>query len=101
MPQPRYQRVLLKIGGESFCKPGEKGIEINEVRTIARQIKKAAAQGTQIAIVVGGGNIVRGHELGEVGVNSATADYMGMLSTVVNALALQDVLERHSLERGF
>jgi len=93
MPAPKYKRVLLKISGEAFCKEGAHGIDIQEVRSVARQVSEASELGTQVAIVVGGGNIVRGGELSRNGVNQATGDYMGMLATVINALALQDVLE--------
>jgi uridylate kinase len=93
MATPRYKRVLLKISGEAFCKEEAHGIDIDEVQSIARQIKEAASAGTQIAVVVGGGNIVRGGEISRHGVSQATGDYMGMLATVINALALQDVLE--------
>jgi uridylate kinase len=91
--KPRYRRVLLKISGEAFCREGQRGIETEEVLSIARQIRSAEAAGTQIAVVVGGGNIVRGATLSVRGVGAATADQMGMLATVINALCLQDVLE--------
>ncbi len=94
MTEPKYRRVLLKISGEAFCKEGAHGIDIDEVKSIARQIAEASEVGTQIAIVVGGGNIVRGGTLSKHGINQATGDYMGMLATVINALALQDVLEQ-------
>lgn len=91
---PRYKRVLLKISGEAFCKEGGHGIDIDEVKSIARQVIEAARIGTELAVVVGGGNLVRGAELASHGMDEATGDYMGMLATVVNALALQDVLEQ-------
>jgi uridylate kinase len=91
--RPRYRRVLLKISGEAFCKENGRGVDIAEVRSVARQVIEAVRVGTEVAIVVGGGNIVRGGELSKSGINQATGDYMGMLATVVNALALQDVLE--------
>lgn len=97
MPPPKYKRVLLKISGEAFCKEGHTGIDIDEVQSIARQIKEAASIGTQVAIVVGGGNIIRGSSIAKHGVTQATGDSMGMLSTVINALALQDVLEHEGL----
>jgi uridylate kinase len=97
MPAPKYKRVLLKISGEAFCKEGKTGIDIDEVQSIARQIKEAATIGTQIAIVVGGGNIIRGAEISRYGVTKATGDSMGMLATVINALVLQDVLEHVGL----
>jgi uridylate kinase len=94
---PKYKRVLLKISGEAFCKEGQSGIDIDEIRSIARQVKEAASIGTQVAIVVGGGNIIRGSQISKHGVTQATGDAMGMLSTVINALALQDVLEHLGL----
>lgn len=93
MDKPRYSRVLLKLSGEGFCREGGRGIDIEEVRSVARQIVQVWRLGVQIAIVVGGGNIVRGAELAGQGINPATGDYMGMCATVVNALALQDILE--------
>ncbi len=88
-----YKRVLLKISGESFCKPGGFGIDPAELDLIAGEIKAAHATGTQIAVVVGGGNIVRGAELAAQGhIAQATADHMGMLGTVINALALKEKL---------
>lgn len=97
--RPRYKRVLLKISGEAFCSDGERGVNLVEIASIAGEIREASSIGTEIAIVCGGGNIVRGGELSRGGdVNSATGDYMGMLATVINALALQDVLEKMKLE---
>ncbi|HZE99967.1 MAG TPA: UMP kinase, partial [Planctomycetota bacterium] len=97
MPAPKYKRVLLKISGEAFCKEGNTGIDIDEVQSIARQIKEAASIGTQVAVVVGGGNIIRGSAISKHGITQATGDSMGMLATVINALALQDVLEHLEL----
>ncbi|MDP6959128.1 MAG: UMP kinase [Planctomycetota bacterium] len=94
MADPRYKRVLLKISGEAFCKEGARGVDISEARSIAGQVCEASEQGSQVAVVVGGGNIVRGGELSQHGINEAQGDYMGMLATVINALALQDVLEQ-------
>ncbi len=91
--RPKYRRVLLKISGEAFCPEGGHGLDIDEGRSIARQIIEASQVGAQVAVVVGGGNIVRGGEISRFGVNAATGDYMGMLATVINALALQDLLE--------
>ena len=93
MATPKYKRVLLKISGEAFCREGGHGIDIDEARSIARQIVEAQKTGTQVAVVVGGGNIVRGAGLAPLGINQATGDYMGMLATVINALALQDLIE--------
>lgn len=87
-------RVLLKLSGESFCRPGKGGIDAHELGVIAGEIAEARASGAEIAVVVGGGNFVRGAELAERGdIVRATADYMGMLGTIINALALKDKLE--------
>jgi uridylate kinase len=93
--QPRYKRVLLKLSGESFAQPGERGISMDEVLHIAQQVRQARKAGCQIAIVIGGGNILRGNQFKQTQaiVNEATAHYMGMLGTVINGLALQDGLE--------
>ncbi len=94
MPAPIYQRILLKISGEGLCREGGFGLEAAELTTIARQIAAVAHSGVQVAVVVGGGNFVRGEKLSAAGhIQRATADYMGMLGTVMNALALQDMLE--------
>ena len=91
---PKFSRVLLKISGEGFCKPGDKGIEGDELEAVAREILPAVQSGTQVAVVVGGGNIIRGARLASDGrVPQATADYMGMLGTVINGLALKEMLE--------
>jgi uridylate kinase len=100
MPGSRgtYKRVLLKLSGEVFG--GEKGIgvDINVMRDVAKQIKDVVKGGVQIAIVVGGGNYFRGAELQQVGMDRARADYMGMLGTVMNCLALQDFLEKEGVD---
>ncbi len=90
-----YKRVLLKLSGESFARQGERGISMDEVVHIARQTVQAASKGTQLAIVIGGGNILRGGSFtaGNTAIQEATAHYMGMLATVINGLALQDALE--------
>src|SRR5580700_8060660 len=91
----RYRRVVLKLSGESFAPAGERGISMEEVGLIAQQTVKAAQRGVQIAIVIGGGNILRGAQFtaGTSSIQEATAHYMGMLATVINGLALQDALE--------
>jgi len=91
----RHRRVVLKISGEGFVHPGERGISMDAVIHIARQTVQAAGRGVQIAIVIGGGNILRGAQFsaGNSGVQEATAHYMGMLATVINGLALQDAME--------
>lgn len=90
-----YRRVLLKLSGESFAPSGQRGIAMSEVVDIASQTYKAAQQGVEIGIVIGGGNILRGAQFtaGESSIQEATAHYMGMLATVINGLALQDALE--------
>jgi uridylate kinase len=93
-----YRRVLLKVSGDAFCREEGRGIEMDEVFAIARQIKTVRDHGVQCAIVVGGGNILRGAQVAQRGVQRATADYMGMLATVINALALQDCLEKLEVE---
>ena len=91
---PSYRRVLLKVSGESFCKPGGFGIDPDELALMANEVKVANECGTEVAVVVGGGNIIRGAVLAEQGqVTQATADYMGMLGTVINGLALKEALE--------
>ncbi|MBJ7286818.1 MAG: UMP kinase [Candidatus Nanopelagicus sp.] len=98
MPRKGYKRVLLKLSGEVFG--GEKGIGVDPdvVHDVANQIAEVVRGGTQIAIVVGGGNYFRGAELQQRGMDRARADYMGMLGTVMNCLALQDFLEKAGIE---
>lgn len=87
-------RVLLKLSGEAFCKPGGFGIDTRELGIIADEILDATKAGAQIAVVVGGGNIIRGAELAKSGdIQQATADYMGMLGTVMNGAALKEKLD--------
>ena len=92
---PAYKRVLLKISGESFCREGESGIAMPELSSITDQIKEVVSAGVELAIVCGGGNILRGKQFAEASdtIIPSTAHYMGMLATVINALALQDALE--------
>ncbi|MEP0845482.1 MAG: UMP kinase [Phycisphaerae bacterium] len=93
--RPKYKRVLLKISGEGFCPPGDFGIHPQPLARIAGEVQDVAAMGVQVAVVVGGGNFLRGANFSrELGIDLATADYMGMLATVLNALALQEALER-------
>ncbi len=96
MSKPAYRRAILKISGESFSTQGVLGIDPDELNIIASQIAEAVQDGTQLAVVVGGGNMIRGAELStRVGIPQATADYMGMLGTVINALALKEAIEKH------
>lgn len=92
---PKYRRVLIKLSGEAFCKPGGFGIDGDELQLIAREIARAAEAGSQVAIVVGGGNIIRGATLAKQGqIDQAVADQMGMLGTVINGLAMKEALEQ-------
>jgi uridylate kinase len=94
-----YQRVLLKLSGEALGDPERgHGIDPGAVETIARQVARVARLGVETAIVVGGGNILRGATFSEIGAHRASADYMGMLATVINALALSSALEDQGLE---
>jgi len=94
MTATKYKRVLLKLSGESLAGPKEYGIDANTLTRIAHQIKQIMEMGVSIGIVVGGGNIFRGAEAAKNGMDRVTADYAGMLATAINALALQDSLER-------
>jgi uridylate kinase len=96
-PPHRYRRVVLKLGGEMFG-GGKVGIDPDVVASIARQIADVVATGVQVAVIIGAGNFFRGHQLAERGMDRARADYMGMLGTVMNCLALQDFLERAGIE---
>ena len=89
-----YRRALLKLSGEALAGGRRSGVDYGVVESLAGQIKEVHAQGIQLGLVVGGGNIVRGTSASAEGMDRVSADYMGMLATVINALALQDVLER-------
>ncbi len=93
----RYQRVLLKLSGESFRGQEQYGLDWDIVHGIAEEIEETVQTGLEIAIVVGGGNIWRGQQAAQQGMERAAADYAGMIATVINALALQDALERRGL----
>src|SRR3972149_6406428 len=90
----KYNRVILKVTGEVFAGAQRYGIDSKMVRGFAEEIKEVKEMGCQIALVIGGGNILRGAEASEGGLERSTADYMGMLATVINSLALQDALEK-------
>lgn len=91
--RPRYRRVLLKLSGEAFGGKGKFGIDSDALALIGREVASAVASGARVAVVVGGGNIIRGATLAAAGhIEQATADYMGMLGTVINALALRETL---------
>jgi len=89
-----YRRTLLKVSGEALMGDASYGIDATTVSRVAGQIQSAQQQGGQIAVVVGGGNIFRGSDASAAGMDRATADYAGMLATIINALALQDALEK-------
>ncbi|WP_031553334.1 UMP kinase [Parvularcula oceani] len=93
MTQALYKRVLLKISGEALMGDGEFGIDLPTVERVARQVKAAREMGVEVCLVVGGGNIFRGLSMAASGMERASADYMGMLATVMNALAVQNSLE--------
>ena len=95
MAKSKYKRVLLKLSGESFCKPGEFGIDGAALESIAERILEICKLGPEVAVVVGAGNFLRGENLSKVShIPRNTADYMGMLATIINACALQEMLEK-------
>ncbi len=96
-PAPAFKRVLLKLSGEALMGDLEYGTDPERVRAVAAQVAAVRERGVEIAIVVGAGNIYRGLKGAAAGMDRATADYMGMLATVLNALTLQDALERHGV----
>src|SRR5438046_6880501 len=94
---PKYRRVLLKVSGEALMGAQSYGIDVETVDRIAADVEPAVRAGTQICLVIGGGNIFRGISGAAKGIDRATADYMGMLATIMNALAMQAALERMEL----
>ncbi|MCI0477291.1 MAG: UMP kinase [Anaerolineales bacterium] len=97
MAQPRYKRIMLKLGGESLCGKGHIGIDPDSVAYLADEVQAVKSHNVEIAIVIGGGNFWRGNDPYAQMIERATADYMGMLATVINALALQDALEKRGI----
>jgi uridylate kinase len=95
--QSKFKRILLKLSGEALMGDDSFGVNPDTVNKIVDEIKQAKLLGIEIAIVIGGGNIFRGAALGTAGMDRATADYMGMLATVMNALALQDAMKHAGL----
>jgi uridylate kinase len=95
--QPKYQRILLKLSGEALGGKTGFGIDAEALNGMAHQIREVRELGVEVVIVIGGGNIFRGTAGSERGIERATADYMGMLATVINALALQDALEKQGV----
>lgn len=93
----RWKTILLKLSGEAMGGKGQLGLDVEAVRYIAREIRAVHTLGCKIGIVIGGGNFIRGARLAEIGIDRTTADYMGMLGTTMNALALLDVLEREGM----
>ena len=91
---PAYRRIMLKLSGESLSGPNQFGIHADTIRDIAREIKSVQQMGVEVALVVGGGNIFRGGRQQGLEIDRATGDYMGMLATVLNGLAMQDALEK-------
>jgi len=98
MPRPRFHRILLKLSGEALMGEGQFGIDPDAVARLAGEIKAAVEDGHALCLVVGGGNIFRGMAAAAKGFDRATADYMGMLATVMNALAMQNALEQLGVE---
>lgn len=96
--EAKFKRVIIKLSGEALAGEQAFGLESNTLNSLADQIAEIAALGVEVAAVVGGGNIWRGVTGAKRGIDRATADYMGMLATVINALALQDVLENHGVD---
>ena len=94
--RPLYSRVLLKLGGEMFG-GGEVGLDPDVVALVARQIAEVVRSGVEVAVVIGGGNFFRGAQLQQRGMERTRSDYMGMLGTVMNSLALQDFLEKEGI----
>jgi uridylate kinase len=97
-PQGGWHRVLLKLSGEVFAGGGGLGVDPDVVHSIANQVADVVRSGAQVAVVIGGGNYFRGAQLHERGMDRSRADYMGMLGTVMNCLALQDFLEKQSID---
>jgi uridylate kinase len=98
VPEGGWRRVLLKLSGEAFAGGGGLGVDPDVVASIARQVAEIVRQGTQVAVVIGGGNYFRGAQLSDRGMDRARADYMGMLGTVMNCLALQDFCEKAGVD---
>jgi uridylate kinase len=94
MDRPRYSRVLLKLSGEALAGEQKYGIDPKTIMAVASEVKEVVACGTQVALVIGGGNIFRGLAASSRGMDRASADYMGMLATMINSLAMQDALEK-------
>lgn len=95
---PKYRRILLKLSGEALAGDGPSGLDPRVLHLVAREVRSVTTHGVQVAIVVGGGNIIRGSDVSaRLGVDEVAAHHMGMLATVINALALQDIMEKEGL----
>ena len=97
-PSLRYRRILLKLSGEALAGEARVGFDFDVIDRLAAEIQDIVKLGAQVGLVIGGGNIVRGAQLAKNGMDRVSADYMGMLGTVINALAVQDVLERRNID---
>jgi uridylate kinase len=93
-----YRRILLKLSGEALAGDGGHGFDFDTITSYARALREVVGSGAQLGLVIGGGNIVRGSQISKMGMDRVSADYMGMLGTVINALAFQDVLEREGVD---
>lgn len=98
MQQPKYRRILIKLSGEQIKGNDGEVISYDMLDFLAQEIGRVHRHGVEVAVVVGGGNIWRGHRAIERGMDAAQSHYMGMLATIINALAMQDALERHGLD---
>lgn len=99
MPQnkPAFERILLKLSGESLLGQNDYGVDLETAKSIAQDLKEIHDLGVEIAIMIGGGNIFRGASAAQAGMDRASADYMGLLATVMNGIALQDALEKEGV----
>src|SRR3989344_151306 len=97
MPETKFKRILLKLSGETLGGKGKFGLDVEAARYIAEEIKSVMGLGCEVAIVIGGGNFIRGEKLSHLGIDRPTADYMGMLGTMINGLALQSALEQKGM----
>src|SRR5262245_9330391 len=98
MTKLAYKRALLKLSGEAFAGGRASGIDFGVIERLSDELKSVAATGVQLGLVIGGGNILRGTAAEQQGMDRVSADYMGMLATIINALALQDILEKKGVD---
>lgn len=98
MAKLKYPRVLLKLSGEALAGEKRSGFDFDVIQRLAGEVKDIVAMGASVGLVIGGGNMVRGAQLSKMGMDRVAADYMGMLGTVINALAVQDVLEKSGMD---